>query len=129
AADADREHRLPDTLVRRNVDVRPGERRERACEQHGGAARLGAEKLPERRLEVPRPGGAARERRGGRLELRRPRILTTRRCSTAKVRRPTVRPGPPRGGPERPLTSPSVPAWAARCRPRAAAPRCRTSRL
>src|SRR5439155_6255351 len=56
AADANREMRLPDGLVRRRVDVHPREGGNRRGEQEGRATGLGAEELPERRLEASRPG-------------------------------------------------------------------------
>ena len=63
------------TLVGVRVDVHPHERGDRGGEQHGGTAGLGAEELPQRRLEVARPRGAPTEARiarvGRRLGVRR----------------------------------------------------------
>jgi hypothetical protein len=62
-ADTDRKCRLlPYVDVRLHVDVRPDERRDDAGKQHSGTARLGAQKRPERRIEVPNPRRATRKR-------------------------------------------------------------------
>src|ERR687884_120862 len=52
AAEVDREPRRPDRVVGARVDVHPDERGGRGGEQDGGAARLGAQELPQRRLEA-----------------------------------------------------------------------------
>ena len=62
---AKRERRVPDRVVGRRVDVDPDECGDRSAEQDRSASGLGTQKFPERRLEVPRPGGAAGEQ--GRL--------------------------------------------------------------
>ena len=51
----DRERRRPRPRRRRRVDVHPASAGERRAEQHRGAARLGAQELPQRRLHVSRP--------------------------------------------------------------------------
>jgi hypothetical protein len=62
-ADVDRKRRLlPHVDVRLHVDVRPDERRDDAGKQHSGTARLGAQKRPEWRIEVPNPRRATRIR-------------------------------------------------------------------
>ena len=55
SAQVDREPRRPDRVVGARVDVHPDQRGGRRREQHGGAARLRAQELPQRRLDAPRP--------------------------------------------------------------------------
>ena len=61
AAQVDRQVRRPDGLVRVEVDVRPQERGDRRADQDHGAGGLRAQERAQRRLEVPRPRGAAAE--------------------------------------------------------------------
>jgi len=63
AAEVDRQRRPPERVVGRRVDVDPDECGDRRRQEDRRAAGLGAEELSQRRLEVPRPGGPARERR------------------------------------------------------------------
>ena len=81
--EADRELRRPDRLVRvRPRRVRPQERGERRAQQDRGAAGLGAEEVPDRGGEVPRPRRAAGGRRGGYVTAR-----SARRCRPHEPRR------------------------------------------
>ena len=61
-AEANRELRPPDPVVRRGVRVHPGERGHRGGQQQHGAPRLGAEEVAQRRPEAARPRGPPRER-------------------------------------------------------------------
>ncbi len=66
--DPDRERRRPDAFVRREVGVRPEERRDDAGEEDGGASRLRTEEGAQRALQAARPRGPSGER--GRGEVR-----------------------------------------------------------
>ena len=68
-AEVDREHRRPDAVVRRRVDVHPHERGDGRAEQDRGAAGLGAQEVAERGREVARPRRPRRERRRRRHSL------------------------------------------------------------
>src|SRR5207237_7994767 len=61
--EVDPEPRRPDPLVRGRVGVHPDERGGRPGEQDGGAARLGAQELAQRRRDGARPGRPPREAR------------------------------------------------------------------
>jgi hypothetical protein len=55
AVEVDRQGCRPERLVRRRMDVDPGERRRGRCEQHGGASRLRLQEMAKRRLDAARP--------------------------------------------------------------------------
>jgi hypothetical protein len=71
AARVNRQVRVPPGVVPRGVQVCPGQRHQSRRQQDRGAARLGAQELPQRRLQAPRPGGRPGELRCGRLWFRR----------------------------------------------------------
>ena len=64
-ADLDREVGVPEAFVGVEVDVGPGERRDRRRQQDDGAADLGREEVAQRALQAARPGGPAAEPRLG----------------------------------------------------------------
>ena len=59
--EVDREHRPPEVLVGRRVDVHPDERGDGGGEQDGRPAGLRAKELPQRGLDAARPGGPCRK--------------------------------------------------------------------
>ena len=61
AVDVDREHGLPQLVVRRGVHVHPHQRRDRRGEQDRRTAALGAQELAQRALDPARPRGCARQ--------------------------------------------------------------------
>ena len=75
AAEPDREGRVPEALVAREIDVRPEERGDARCEQERGAPGLRREELPHRRSEVACPGGVPGEGAGFGVLIRHRMIL------------------------------------------------------
>ena len=75
AAEPDREGRVPEAVVAREIDVRPEERRDARCEQERRASGLRREELAHRRSEVACPGRVPGEGAGFGVLIRHRMIL------------------------------------------------------